>query len=95
MFCFSQALHLTKSRIAKNSAEVEQTVRVVELEEASAQLRVELIAAQSKLSEVEHHEQALTSTYEDLKKDFDEVCSSHVAVVKEKADLEKMEHEKV
>jgi uncharacterized protein (UPF0210 family) len=95
MFCFSQALHLTKSRIAKKSAEVEQTVRVAELEEASAQLRVELIAAQSKLLEVEHHEQALTSTYEDLKKDFDEVCSSHVAVVKEKADLEKMEHEKV
>jgi hypothetical protein len=56
MFCFSQALHLTKSRIAEKSGEVQQTVWVTELEEANAQLHVELNATQSKSSEVEHHE---------------------------------------
>jgi hypothetical protein len=94
-FCFSQTLHLTKSRIDEKSAEVQQTVRVAELEEANAQLHVELNASQSKLSEVEHREHALTFAYEDLKKDFDEVRSSHVAMVKGKADLEKTEGEKV
>jgi hypothetical protein len=94
MFCFSQALHLTKSRIAEKSGEVQQTVWVTELEEANAQLHVELNATQSKSSEVEHHEQALTSTYEDLRKDIDDVHSLHAAVVKEEADLEKTEREK-
>jgi chromosome segregation ATPase len=75
--------------------EVQQVVRVAELEEANAQLRVELNAAQSKLSEVERREQAMTSAYEDLKKDFNEVRSSHGAMVKEKDDLDKMECEKV
>jgi ElaB/YqjD/DUF883 family membrane-anchored ribosome-binding protein len=37
----------------------------------------------------------MTSAYEDLKRDFNEMRSSHAAVVKEKADLEKTEHEKV
>jgi hypothetical protein len=55
---------------------------------------VELNAAQSKLLEVERREQAMTSAYEDLKKDFDEVRSLHVVVVKEKANLEKTECEK-
>jgi ElaB/YqjD/DUF883 family membrane-anchored ribosome-binding protein len=86
---------LTKSRIVKKSAEMQQTVRMAELQETNAQLRAELNAAQSKLSEVEHHEQAMTSAYEDLKRDFNEMRSSHAAVVKEKADLEKTEHEKV
>jgi hypothetical protein len=36
----------------------------------------------------------MTSTYEDLKKDFDHLRSSHAAMVKEKANLEKREHEK-
>jgi chromosome segregation ATPase len=84
VFCFSQALHLTKSQNADKSVEVQRTVQVVELEEANAQLCMELNAAQSKLSEVERHEQAMTSTYEDLKKDIVEVRSSHAAVVKEK-----------
>jgi chromosome segregation ATPase len=74
--------------------EVQQVVRVAELEEANAQLRVELNAAQSKLSEVERREQAMTSAYEDLKKDFNEVRSSHGAMVKKKDDLDKMECEK-
>jgi hypothetical protein len=87
-------LHLTKSQIADNSAEVQRTVRVAELEEANVQLCVELNAAQSKLLEVERIEQAMNSAYEDLKKDFDEVRSLHVVVVKEKANLEKTECEK-
>jgi hypothetical protein len=49
-------LHLTKSQIADNSAEVQRTVRVAELEEANVQLCVELNAAQSKLLEVERRE---------------------------------------
>jgi uncharacterized protein YlxW (UPF0749 family) len=65
VFCFSQALHLTKSQNADKSVEVQRTVQVVELEEANAQLCMELNAAQSKLSEVEHHEQAMTSAYEE------------------------------
>jgi chromosome segregation ATPase len=85
---------LAKSQSPEKSTEVQQTIRVAELEEANAQLCMELNAAQSKLLEVERHEQALTSTYEDLRKDFDEVRSLHAAVVKEKADLEKMEREK-
>jgi hypothetical protein len=56
---------------------------------------VELNAARSRLADVEHHEQALTSDYEGLRRDFDDLRTSHDAVVKEKADLEKMECEKV
>jgi chromosome segregation ATPase len=67
---------------------------VAELEEANAHLRAELNAAQSKLSEVEHREQAMTSAYENLRKDFNEMHSLHAAVVQEKADLEKTEREK-
>jgi hypothetical protein len=77
---FFQALHLTKSRIARK--------------EANAQLRMELNAAHSKMAEVEHREQALTSVYEDLKKDFNDVRYSHAAVVKEKNEPEKTEREK-
>jgi hypothetical protein len=61
------------------------------LEEANAQLCTELIATQSKLPEVEHRKQAMNSSNEVLKKDFDEMHSSHAAVVKEKE--EKMECE--
>jgi hypothetical protein len=50
---------------------------------------VELNAAQSRLAEVEHHEKALTSDYEGLRRDFDVLHTSHDGVVKEKADLEK------
>jgi hypothetical protein len=67
---------------------------MVELEEVNAQLLAELNATRSRLAEVEHHEQALTSDYEGLHRDFDDLCTSHDTVVKEKADLEKTEHEK-
>jgi hypothetical protein len=64
------------------------------LEEANAQLRAELNAAQSRLAEVEHHEQALTSDYEGLRRDFDNLRTSNDVIVKEKSDLEKEEREK-
>jgi chromosome segregation ATPase len=67
---------------------------VAELEEANAQLLAELNAARSRLAEVEHHEQTLTSDYEGLHRDFDDLRTSHDAIVKEKADLEKTKHEK-
>jgi hypothetical protein len=41
------------------------------------------------LAKVVRCEQALASDYEGLKKEFDELHSSHDVVVKEKADLEK------
>jgi hypothetical protein len=62
---------------------------VAELEEANAQLHVELNVAKSRLAKVVRCEQALASDYEGLKKEFDELHSSHDVVVKEKADLEK------
>jgi predicted nucleic acid-binding Zn-ribbon protein len=74
---------------------VQQNAHVVELEEAKAQLHAELNVAQSRLAEVEHHEQPLTSNYEGLRRDFDDLRTSHDAVVKEKQDLEKTGREKV
>jgi hypothetical protein len=85
---------LTKSRIAEKSTMVQQNAHVVELEEANAQLRAELNATQSRLAEVQHRKHALTSDYEGLHIDFDDLCTSHDVVVKEKADLEKTEREK-
>jgi hypothetical protein len=67
---------------------------MAELEEANAQLLAELNAAQSRLAEVELHEQNLTSNYEGLCTDFDDLHTSHDVVVKEKANLEKTKHEK-
>jgi hypothetical protein len=67
---------------------------VAELEEANAQLLAELNAARFRLVEVEHHEQTLTSDYEGLHRDFDDLRTSHDAIVKEKADLEKTKREK-
>jgi hypothetical protein len=67
---------------------------VAELEEANAQLLAELNAARSRLAEVEHHEQTLISDYEGLHRDFDDLRTSHDAIVKDKADLEKTEREK-
>jgi chromosome segregation ATPase len=85
---------LTKSRIAEKSAVVQQNAHVAELEYTNAQLLVELNAARSRLAEVEHHEQALTSDYEGLCRYFDDLRTSHDATMKEKADLKKTEHEK-
>jgi hypothetical protein len=85
---------LTKSQIAEKSVVVQQNACVAELEEANAQLLAEINAARSRLAEVEHHEHALTSDYEGLHRDFDDLHTLHDTVVKEKADLEKMEREK-
>jgi chromosome segregation ATPase len=72
------------SQIAEKSTVVQQNAHVAELEEANAQLCEELNATQSRLAEVEHREQALTSDYEVLRRDFDVLRTSHDAVVKEK-----------
>jgi chromosome segregation ATPase len=73
----------------------QQNARVVELEEANAQLRTELNAAQSRLVEVNRRRHALTSDYEGLRRDFDILRTLHDAVVNEKMDLEKIGCEKV
>jgi hypothetical protein len=91
---FCQALHLTWTRISEKSTEVQQHSFAVELEEANAQLRVELAAAHTKVAEVECHEQALTSDYDGLCPDFNDLQTSHSVVVKEKESMEKTECEK-
>jgi chromosome segregation ATPase len=73
---------LTKSRIAEKSAALQHNARVAELEEANAQLLVELNTARSRVAEVEHREHALTSDYEGLRRDFDDLHTSHDTVVK-------------
>jgi chromosome segregation ATPase len=83
-----QALHLKKSQIAGKVVEAQRAARVAELENDNAQLRAERDAARSKLAEVEGCEQALTSTYEEVKKDFNDLSPSHDAVLKEKAETD-------
>jgi chromosome segregation ATPase len=82
---------LKKSRIAERSTEAQHIAHVAELEEANAPLHAELDAARSKLVEVKHRERALTSEYEELKNDFKSMRTSHDVVVKEKAEVEKIE----
>jgi hypothetical protein len=71
-----------KSRIAGKAIEAQQAARVAELENDNAQLHAELDAARSKLAEVEGRERALTSAYEEVKIDFNDLSSSHDAVLK-------------
>jgi chromosome segregation ATPase len=84
-----------KSRIAEISAKAQRAACVVGLEKANAQLHVELDASRSKLSEVEHRERARASEYEDLKKDFEDMRAAYDAMVKEKAEVEEIEHTKL
>jgi hypothetical protein len=80
--------------MAAMSMGVQQSLRVVELEEANARLRVEIAVTHTKVAEVECHEQTLSSEYDGLHKDFDDLRTSDAVVVQEKADLEKTECEK-
>jgi chromosome segregation ATPase len=84
-----------KAQVSAKSAEVQQSLRNAELEEANARLRAELAAAHTKVAEVEHCERALSTDYDGLCKDFNDLWTSHAAVVQEKADLEKTERENV
>jgi hypothetical protein len=70
-------------------------LRAAELKEANTQLRVKLAAAHTKVAEAEHLEWTLSSDYECLHKDFDDLRTSHTVVVEEKANLEKIEREKM
>jgi chromosome segregation ATPase len=83
-----QALHLKISQIAGKVVEAQRAAHVAELENDNAQLRVERDAARSKLAEVEGREQALTFAYEEVKKDFNDLSSSHDAMLKEKAETD-------
>jgi hypothetical protein len=56
---------------------------------------MKLDSARSKLAEVEHRERALTSEYEDLKKDFETMRTVYDAVVKEKNEVEETERVKL
>jgi hypothetical protein len=90
LFCWAdvlifQALRLTKSQIVGKAIEAQRTARVAELENDNAQFHAELDAARSKLAGVEGRERALTFAYEEVKKDFNDLSSSHDVVLKEKA----------
>jgi hypothetical protein len=58
-------------------------------------LHAELDAARLKLAEVEHREWSLTFKNEDLKKDLESMHTVHDAVVKEKAEVQKIERVKL
>jgi hypothetical protein len=83
-----------RARISEKAAEVQQCSCLAKLEEANTALRAELAAAHTKVAEVEHRERALTSDYGSLCSDFNDLQSVHAAFGKEKADLEKTEHDK-
>jgi regulator of replication initiation timing len=69
--------------------EARRVALIAELEEANAWLHVELDAARSRLAEVEHHEQALTSKNKGLKKDLENARTTHNAVMKDRAECKK------
>jgi hypothetical protein len=85
-----QALHLTKSWIAEKAIEAQRAARIVELENDKAQLSAEIDATRSKLAEVEGHEWALNSTYDEVKKGFNDLSSLHDVVLKEKSETDTM-----
>jgi regulator of replication initiation timing len=70
-------------------------MRFMELEEANALLQVELDAARSKLAEVEHREQTLTSENEGLNKDLDGAHAARKAAVKDKELVQQAEPAKL
>jgi regulator of replication initiation timing len=88
-------LDLTKSQIAERSTEAWWVSRIAELEEANARLHTELDAARSRLVEIEHCEQALASENGGLKKDLENACTAHNAIVKDNADVQKTERVKL
>jgi hypothetical protein len=92
---FPQALHVMKARISVRPAEAQQRSRLAELDEAYTQLCMELSAAHTKVVEVERHERSLTSNYDGLHRDFNDLQTLHASVVKGKANLERVEREKV
>jgi cell division protein FtsB len=67
-----QAILLMKSQIVERSADAQQVARIARLEESNTLLRAELDTARSKLVAVEHHERALTSENDGLKKDLED-----------------------
>jgi translation initiation factor 2 alpha subunit (eIF-2alpha) len=82
-------LYWIKSRIAEKSAEMQQTARVMKLEEANALLRVELAVAKSKFADVEGCERVVSSACEDLLKDFGDMRSAFESAVKERGTMQK------
>jgi hypothetical protein len=84
-----------RARISVRSVKVQQRSHTTELEEANAQLRTELATTHTKVAEVERRERSLTFDYDGLRRDFNDLQTSHATVVKEKAYLEKMEHEPI
>jgi hypothetical protein len=58
-------------------------------------LRVELYAVQSRLADVQHHGQVLISENKGLKKDLQDVRTTHDALVKDRAEALKNERRKL
>jgi hypothetical protein len=83
-----------RALISKKTAEVQQCSCVAELEKANTQLHTELAATYTKVMEVKRRERALTSDCGSLRSDFGDLQTAHAALVKEKANLGKVDHDK-
>jgi hypothetical protein len=73
-----------KAWMVVKSVEVQQGLHIAELEETNARLRIELVVAHTKVVEVEHLKQTLSSDYDGLHKEFDDLRTSHAVIVQEK-----------
>jgi hypothetical protein len=74
---------------------MQQVMRVAEMEEANTLLRAELDTAHSKLAEVEHREQTLTSKNEGLKRDLEGARTARDVAVKDKELVQHAEQAKL
>jgi hypothetical protein len=74
---------------------MQQVMRVAEMEEANTLLRSELDTARSKLAEVEHREQTLTSKNEGLKRDLEGARTARDVAVKDKELVQHAEQAKL
>jgi hypothetical protein len=74
---------------------MQQVTHILELEKAHALLPVDLDTSRSKLVEVGHREQTLTSENEGLKRDLECARTAHDAAVKDKALVQQAERVKL
>jgi chromosome segregation ATPase len=84
-----QALTSSKSRTVKRAMEVAQTVRVIELERANAELRAEFKQSQIKIEEVEERQGSLRSGYTKLENQCENLHSVAEALKEQKAEAER------
>jgi chromosome segregation ATPase len=90
-----QALVLSKNRATKREMEAARHDRVIELERANAELRVELEQARLKIAEVEERQDSLCLGYEKLKNECVNLRSMAETLKQEKVKSKKTYDAKV